>query len=132
MWFVLPLAAAITAEGEAYLKEHAARSDVTVTASGLQYRVLEAGKPDGLRPNASSPCQVHYAGRLVDGTEFDSSYKRGRPATFAPQQVIKGWTEAMQLMREGDKWELVIPPALGYGDRGAGGTIPGGAVLIFE
>jgi FKBP-type peptidyl-prolyl cis-trans isomerase FklB len=69
---------------------------------------------------------------LLDGTEFDSSYKRGQPLTFAPNQVIKGWTEAMQLMKEGDKWELFIPSELAYGDRGAGAKIPGGSVLIFE
>jgi len=87
---------------------------------------------DGKQPVASSPCSCHYAGRLIDGTEFDSSIKRGKPTTFAPNQVIKGWTEAMQLMREGDKWELTIPPQLGYGSSGAGNRIPGGAVLIFE
>jgi len=80
----------------------------------------------------STPCECHYAGRLTDGTEFDSSYKRGAPTTFAPNQVIKGWTEAMQLMKEGGKWELYIPSELAYGDRGAGGLIPGGAVLIFD
>ncbi|KAL3762084.1 hypothetical protein ACHAWU_003823 [Discostella pseudostelligera] len=72
-----------------------------------------------------------YSGALIDGTEFDSSYKRGQPLTFAPNQVIRGWTEAMQLMKEGAKWELYIPSELGYGDSGAGGAIPGGAVLVF-
>jgi len=73
----------------------------------------------------------HYAGTLINGTEFDSSYKRGQPLSFAPNQVIKGWTEAMQLMKEGGKWELYIPSELAYGDSGAGGKIPGGSVLVF-
>ena len=75
---------------------------------------------------------TQQAGTLIDGTEFDSSYKRGQPLTFAPNQVIKGWTEALQLMKEGAKWELYIKSELGYGDRGAGSTIPAGAVLVFE
>merc|ERR1712085_191471 len=77
-------------------------------------------------------CSCHYAGRIVDGTEFDSSYKRGEPTTFAPNQVIAGWTEAMQLMVEGDKWEMYIPSSLGYGDEGSGEDIQGGDVLIFR
>lgn len=85
----------------------------------------------GKSPTIDSPCKCHYSGTLIDGTTFDSSYQRGEPLTFAPNQVIKGWTEAMQLMKEGGKWELYIPSELGYGDRGAGGSIPGGAVLIF-
>ena len=85
----------------------------------------------GKSPDLSTPCKCHYAGSLIDGTEFDSSYKRGEPLTLAPNQVIKGWTEAMQLMKEGAKWELYIPSELGYGDRGAGGAIPGGAALVF-
>ena len=79
-----------------------------------------------------TPCSCHYRGTLTDGTEFDSSYKRGSPATFAPNQVIKGWTEAMQLMKEGDKWELYIPSELAYGDRQRGQYITPGAVLVFE
>ena len=85
----------------------------------------------GKTPTINSPCECDYAGTLIDGTEFDSSYKRGQPLTFAPNQVIKGWTEAMQLMTEGAKWELYIPSELAYGDRGAGGMIPGGAALLF-
>ena len=85
----------------------------------------------GKSPTINSPCKCHYSGSLIDGTIFDSSYQRGEPLTFAPNQVIKGWTEAMQLMKEGAKWELYIPSELGYGDRGAGGSIPPGAVLIF-
>lgn len=90
---------------------------------------LRAGT--GKTPTIDSPCDCHYSGTLIDGTEFDSSYKRGQPLTFAPNQVIKGWTEAMQLMKEGGKWELYIPSDLAYGDRGAGASIPGGAALIF-
>ena len=82
-------------------------------------------------PAVGTPCACHYAGRLLDGTEFDSSYKRGAPTTFAPKQVIAGWTEAMQLMVEGDKWEMYIPPNLAYGDR-AMGNIPPGSTLVFE
>merc|ERR1719190_264952 len=83
-------------------------------------------------PQASTPCECHYAGRLVDGTEFDSSYKRGAPTTFAPNQVIKGWTEAMQKMVEGDKWELCIPMEMAYGPAGRPPKIPPAATLIFE
>merc|ERR1712178_464800 len=79
----------------------------------------------------NTPCECHYKGTLIDGVQFDSSYDRGQPTTFAPNQVIKGWTEAMQLMVEGDKWEMYIPAELAYGDRGAGGKIPGGSTLIF-
>merc|ERR1712217_583669 len=79
-----------------------------------------------------SPCDCHYAGSLIDGTKFDSSYKRGEPTTFAPNQVIKDWTEAMQLMVEGDLWEMYIPSELGYGDSGTGDKIKGGDVLIFR
>jgi FKBP-type peptidyl-prolyl cis-trans isomerase FklB len=92
---------------------------------------LQPGKGSAKRAKINTPCKCHYAGTLIDGTEFDSSYKRGAPLTFAPSQVIKGWTEALQIMEEGAKWELYIPSELGYGDRGAGGAIPGGAVLIF-
>lgn len=95
--------------------------------------MLEAStNASGKTPLVSTPCACHYAGTLTDGTEFDSSYKRGSPTTFAPNQVIKGWTEAMQLMREGDTWELYLPSELAYGDRGAGRSIPGGAVLVFK
>eukprot|EP00549_Striatella_unipunctata_P026144 CAMPEP_0118688862 /NCGR_PEP_ID=MMETSP0800-20121206/9154_1 /TAXON_ID=210618 ORGANISM="Striatella unipunctata, Strain CCMP2910" /NCGR_SAMPLE_ID=MMETSP0800 /ASSEMBLY_ACC=CAM_ASM_000638 /LENGTH=176 /DNA_ID=CAMNT_0006586165 /DNA_START=220 /DNA_END=748 /DNA_ORIENTATION=+ len=85
-----------------------------------------------MHPKKETKCQCHYEGRLLDGTVFDSSYKRGQPTGFAPNQVIPGWTEAMQLMVEGDKWELYIPSELAYGERGAGSDIPGGATLIFQ
>lgn len=135
-WTVLSFPLAVQGgtdtEGKAYLKENAKKDGVVKLKSGLQYRVLKQGPEDGPRPKKNSPCEVHYEGRLLDGKVFDSSYKRGRPTTFAPNQVIPGWTEAMQLMHQGDKWELTIPSELAYGDRGAGGSIPGGAVLIFE
>jgi FKBP-type peptidyl-prolyl cis-trans isomerase FklB len=98
---------------------------------GLLMTDTELRAGTGKTPTIDSPCDCHYAGTLIDGTEFDSSYKRGQPLSFAPNQVIKGWTEAMQLMKEGGKWELYIPSELAYGDSGAGGAIPGGAALIF-
>lgn len=116
-------------EGLDFLAAKGKEDGVVTLPSGLLYKEIRAG--DGKTPTINSPCECHYAGTLIDGTEFDSSYKRGAPLTFAPNQVIKGWTEAMQLMKEGGKWELYIPSELGYGDRGAGGQIPGGAVLIF-
>ena len=106
-------------------------SQVTVLPSGLQYEVLVVGASDGPSPSLSDPCECHYEGKLIDGTVFDSSYARGRPAIFAPNQVIKGWTEAMSLMKEGDMWRLTIPPELGYGVRGSG-PIPGNAILEFQ
>eukprot|EP00439_Symbiodinium_sp_Y106_P070295 s324_g12.t1 len=93
--------------------------------------VLESGS--GKTPGPNTPCDCHYAGQLINGQEFDSSYKRGKPLTFAPSQVIPGWTEAMQLMKEGDKWELYIPSELGYGAEGTpGGPIPPNAALVFQ
>jgi len=125
------LALATDEKGLAFLAEKAKDSEVVSLASGLMYKALKKG--DGkFSPTKDSPCEVHYAGALIDGTEFDSSYKRGSPTTFAPKQVIKGWTEAMQLMVEGDKWEMYIPSDLAYGDRGSGAKIPGGSALIFE
>eukprot|EP00581_Thalassiosira_minuscula_P008562 CAMPEP_0183703436 /NCGR_PEP_ID=MMETSP0737-20130205/1181_1 /TAXON_ID=385413 /ORGANISM="Thalassiosira miniscula, Strain CCMP1093" /LENGTH=159 /DNA_ID=CAMNT_0025930191 /DNA_START=103 /DNA_END=582 /DNA_ORIENTATION=- len=123
--------AGTNAEGLAYLEAKGREEGVVTLPSGLMYKELRAGNADGKTPTINSPCECDYAGTLIDGTEFDSSYKRGQPLTFAPNQVIKGWTEAMQLMKEGAKWELYIPSELGYGDRGAGGSIPGGAVLVF-
>lgn len=116
--------------GEDFLAQNKTKTGVKVTASGLQYKVIKSGT--GAQPKDSDQVTVHYAGRLVDGTEFDSSIKRGEPATFPVNGVIAGWTEALQLMKVGDKWELYIPSQLGYGDRGAGGAIPPFATLIFE
>lgn len=116
--------------GEAFLAENAKKEGVKTTASGLQYKVLTSGS--GKTPDANSTVTAHYRGTLIDGTEFDNSYKRGEPIKFPVTGVIKGWTEALQMMKEGDKWMLYIPSDLGYGDYGQGGTIPPGAVLVFE
>ena len=102
-------AAATTPEGLAWLDENKNKAGVVVLPSGLQYKVLKEAPAGAKSPLVGTPCSCHYRGTLIDGTEFDSSYKRGQPTTFAPNQVIKGWTEAMQLMVEGDKWELYIP-----------------------
>lgn len=118
------------AASEAYLAENAAREGVTVTESGLQYEVLEAG--DGPVPGPEDTVEVHYRGTLVDGTEFDSSYGRGQTVTFGVGQVIAGWTEALQLMPVGSKWKLAIPSELGYGSGGAGQMIGPDAALIFD
>ena len=130
--------ASVAAAGETvytdYLNKHAAQEGTTKTLSGLQYNVLRRGDPDGPMPLAHTPCAVHYRGTLVDGREFDGTRRSffGFPALFAPQGVIMGWTEAMQMMHEGDKWRLVIPAHLAYGDRGAGDMIRPGAALVFE
>jgi FKBP-type peptidyl-prolyl cis-trans isomerase FklB len=124
------VSAGTTPEGIQFLEAKKLEEGVVETASGLLYKEIRPGS--GKTPTENSPCSCHYAGRLIDGTEFDSSYKRGAPLSFAPNQVIKGWTEAMQLMKEGAKWELYIKSELGYGERGAGAKIPGGAVLVFD
>lgn len=116
------------AEGEKFLKENAGKDSVKVTPSGLQYKVLTVGT--GAIPTATQKVKVNYEGRLIDGTVFDSSYKRKQPATFACNQVIKGWTEALTMMPVGSKWELFIPQELAYGDREAG-KIPPFSMLIF-
>jgi len=117
-------------EGTAFLEKNKAIEGVTTTASGLQYKVLTKGS--GKSPGASDNVTVHYTGKLIDGTVFDSSVERGQPATFGVSGVIRGWTEALQLMHEGDKWILFIPQDLAYGERGAGAQIPPYAALIFE
>lgn len=117
------------AEGEAFLSDNADKEGVQITDSGLQYKVLEEG--DGVSPNAKDTVTVHYRGKLLDGTEFDSSYAREQPATFALNQVIAGWTEGLQLMKTGSKYELYIPSDLAYGPGGNQG-IPPNATLIFE
>ncbi|ROQ18006.1 MULTISPECIES: FKBP-type peptidyl-prolyl cis-trans isomerase [Marinimicrobium] len=116
-------------EAEAFFAENANAEGVSQTDSGLQYKVLEEG--DGAKPGADDTVTVHYRGRLLDGTEFDSSYERDQPATFALNSVIAGWTEALQLMSEGSKYELYIPSDLAYGP-GGNGPIPPNAALIFE
>jgi FKBP-type peptidyl-prolyl cis-trans isomerase len=108
----------------------AGSGNVVTTASGLQYEVLVNGT--GKSPTATDKVTVNYVGTLADGTEFDSSYKRGQPAVFPVNRVIPGWTEALQLMKEGDKWRLTIPPQLAYGERGAGKLIPPNSTLVFE
>jgi len=117
-------------EGEAFLAENKKKQGVITMPSGLQYKILTDGK--GKSPKATDAVTVNYKGTLIDGTEFDSSYKRGQPATFTVNGVIPGWTEALQLMREGSKWKLFVPSNLAYGERGAGGPIGPNAVLIFE
>lgn len=122
-------AGAAKAEGEAFLAENAKRPEVKVTESGLQYEVIEA--TIGQKPKATDKVKVHYEGTLPNGTVFDSSYRRGEPITFGLNQVIKGWTEGLQLMSVGSKYKLYIPYTLGYGEQGAGSQIPPYAALIF-
>ncbi|KGI60830.1 MULTISPECIES: FKBP-type peptidyl-prolyl cis-trans isomerase [unclassified Prevotella] len=117
-------------EGEAFLQENAAKEGVKTTASGLQYMVLLEG--NGKSPKATDQVECHYRGTLIDGTQFDSSYDRGQTATFGLNQVIAGWTEGLQLMQEGAKYRFFIPYQLGYGERGAGASIPPFAALIFD
>jgi FKBP-type peptidyl-prolyl cis-trans isomerase len=121
---------AASADGKAFLEENAAKPGVVTLDSGLQYLVLTEG--DGKSPKATDTVSVHYRGTLIDGTEFDSSYKRGKPTSFPVNRVIAGWTEALQLMQVGDKWQLTIPSELAYGSRSPGAGIPPNAVLVFE
>jgi FKBP-type peptidyl-prolyl cis-trans isomerase len=114
----------------AFLEENKGKEGVLVTESGLQYRIIEEGA--GTSPTADDFVEVHYAGRLIDGTTFDSSYDRDATEIFPAGRLIKGWTEALTMMKPGAKWELVIPAELGYGERGAGDDIPGGATLVFD
>jgi FKBP-type peptidyl-prolyl cis-trans isomerase len=116
--------------GKKFLAENKTKEGVVETASGLQYKVLKAG--DGPKPKATDNVKVHYTGKLLDGKVFDSSVERGEPASFALNQVIPGWTEGVQLMSKGAKYEFWIPSELAYGDRGAGGTITPGSTLMFE
>jgi FKBP-type peptidyl-prolyl cis-trans isomerase FklB len=117
-------------EGEAFLAANKGKEGVVSLTSGLQYKILKAGT--GAKPKANSNVQVHYKGSLIDGTVFDESYSRGEPVTLNASQVIKGWTEALQLMPVGSKWQLFIPSNLAYGEHGAGGVIGPNAALIFE
>lgn len=124
------IAEAMKAEGEAFLKANAAREGVKVLPSGLQYKIIKDGT--GRRPGLKDKVKCHYEGTFVSGEKFDSSYDRKQPAVFGVNQVIAGWTEALQLMREGSEWELYIPYKLGYGESGAQGAIPPYAALIFR
>lgn len=117
-------------EGAEFLANNAKREDVTVTPSGLQYEVLSAGEGD--KPVATSTVRTHYHGTLIDGSVFDSSYDRGQPAEFPVNGVIKGWTEALQMMPVGSKWRLYVPHDLAYGEQGAGGAIGPFSTLVFD
>jgi FKBP-type peptidyl-prolyl cis-trans isomerase FklB len=117
-------------EGQDFLAANKSKEGVVTLPSGLQYKIVKAG--DGAKPTAADTVVCNYKGTLIDGKEFDSSFKRGQPATFPVGGVIKGWTEALQLMSVGSKWQLFIPPDLAYGDRQAGPDIPPGSTLIFE
>ncbi|GLR20048.1 FKBP-type peptidyl-prolyl cis-trans isomerase [Portibacter lacus] len=116
--------------GEKFLAENAKREGVSTTATGLQYEVMQSG--DGATPGPTDKVKVHYHGSLIDGTVFDSSVDRGEPISFPVNGVIAGWTEALQLMKVGDKWKIFIPYNLAYGERGAGAQIPPFAALVFE
>src|SRR4029077_1986577 len=118
------------ADSEKFLAENKSKEGVKTTSSGLQYKVLKEGT--GAQPKSTDTVMVNYRGTLIDGTEFDSSYKRGQPATFPVGGVIKGWTEALQLMKVGSKLQLFIPANLAYGDHPPGAQIPPGSSLIFE
>lgn len=117
-------------DGETYLAENKKKDGVKTTASGLQYKVIKEGT--GAVPKAENTVKTNYKGTLIDGTEFDSSYKRGEPAEFPVNGVIKGWTEALQMMKVGSKYQLFIPSELAYGEQGAGNVIGPNAVLVFE
>ena len=121
---------AARSEGEAFLNRNKLRPEVTTTASGLQYEVVKEGT--GRQPKASDTVRCHYEGTLIDGTVFDSSYRRGMPAEFGLRQVIAGWTEGVQLMKEGSIFKFYIPYNLAYGERGAGADIPPYAALVFK
>lgn len=116
--------------GENFLAENAKRPEVKMTATGLQYEIVKEG--DGPTPNRGDRVTVHYTGKLIDGTVFDSSVERGEPATFGVTQVIPGWVEALQMMKTGSQWRLYIPSKLAYGPNGAGGVIGPNATLIFD
>jgi FKBP-type peptidyl-prolyl cis-trans isomerase len=118
------------AEANAYLAENAKKDGVITTDTGLQFKVLLEG--EGVKPTASDSVVVHYIGKLADGSEFGNTYKKGNPSTFLVSQLIGGWVEGLQLMNVGSKYELVVPPKLGYGASGSGYSIPPYSVLIFE
>lgn len=128
--FLTKKISAVKEEGRKFLEENAKRPGVISLPDGLQYEIIAKGT--GPIPTPQDTVSANYVGSLIDGKEFDNSYKRGQPITLPVTGVIRGWTEALELMPVGSKWKLFIPSDLGYGDRGAGGTIPGGSALIFE
>ena len=128
--FMTKKISAVKEEGNKFLEENKKRPGVVTLPSGLQYEIITKGT--GPIPTAKDTVSANYIGTLIDGSEFDNSYKRGEPLTIPVSGVIRGWTEALELMPVGSKWKLFIPSDLAYGDRGAGGAIPGGAALIFE
>jgi peptidylprolyl isomerase/FKBP-type peptidyl-prolyl cis-trans isomerase FklB len=120
-----------SAQAQTFMAQNAKQPGVTTLPSGLQFKVVKSGPKDGLRPQLGDEVKVNYEGKLVDGVIFDSSYERGTPAAMPLRGLIKGWQEALQLMRPGDEWILYVPPNLGYGDESAG-QIPPGSALIFR
>lgn len=123
----------MAAESKAFLAKNGKEADVVTLPSGLQYKIVRSGPAAGLRPQETDEVKVHYEGKLVSGKVFDSSYERGAPAAMPLQALIPAWIEALQLMRPGDEWILYVPPALGYGEEGAGGgEIPPNSTLIFR
>jgi FKBP-type peptidyl-prolyl cis-trans isomerase FklB len=118
-------------EGQAFLEANSKKDGIVITASGLQYEIIHQSN-SGISPSAENKVTVHYEGKLINGTVFDSSFQRNQPATFQLNQVIAGWTEGLQLMSKGDVYRLYIPSNLAYGDRGASNVIPPGATLIFQ
>lgn len=122
-----------SAAAKTFLAANAKKPGVQILPDGLQYQIVHSGPATGLKPKLNDEVKVHYEGKLVDGTVFDSSYERGQPAAMPLKGLVKGWQEALQMMRPGDEWILYVPPELGYGAEGAGGgQIPGGAALIFK
>ena len=128
--FMATKVSAVKEAGKKFLEENKKRPGVITLPDGLQYEIITKGT--GPIPKATDTVQANYIGTLINGEEFDNSYKRGTPLTIPVSGVIRGWTEALELMPVGSKWKLFIPSDLGYGDRGAGGAIPGGSALIFE
>ena len=124
--------AALAQEAAAFMKTNAAAEGVTTLPSGLQYKVVRAAPAGGESPDRNDLVSVNYEGALTDGTVFDSSYERGAPYVTTPEQVVPGWTEALQRMKVGDEWLLYVPPELGYGEQGGPPTIPPNAVLVFR
>ncbi len=118
--------------GVAFLQDNKKRKEITTLPDGLQYEIMKEGEANGVKPMAVDTVVVDYVGTLIDGTEFDNSMKRGQPATFPVGGVIKGWTEILQMMTKGAHWKVYIPSELGYGERGAGASIPPNSVLVFE